>query len=231
MIEERGCFMILYHASDVLGIEELRPTVSNHKNAYIYLCDKQEDICVYLVNPIRKFCLDNNIKVEEQYRRWALRTLDKERNVPLLLEWWPNAFEDVYKGVPACFYCVEKDDDCIPLEDNSFCNVSYYISSKPMKVKEVIEIPDVWEYFKKLESEGKIVLCKYEDLSESRRKWIMDTALRNYDNAVKNNHQYRIRFYEEKLGVTKSMLDEYRSSKSDEMPSQSQNINKKEKTK
>ncbi len=36
-----------------------------------------------------------------------------------------------------------------------------YVSEVPVKVKEEITIPNVWEYFKELEKEGKLTIYRY----------------------------------------------------------------------
>lgn len=134
--------MILYHASDVEGIKTLRPQVANHKNAYVYLSAKREDVLIYLVNPVRKFCMDNNIPPDNGggWHRFATRRFNGK--VDIFLELWPNEFEEIYGRTPSYFYKVEKNDDCEPLNARELPSTSFYVCKKPIAVKSVEVIAD-----------------------------------------------------------------------------------------
>ena len=198
--------MILYHASEIEGITELRPNVANHKNEYVYLSERRKTTCVYLVNPIRKFCLENNI-ICDRYDRFAVSGWDQEKHCPCLYEWWPNAFNEIYKGTRAFFYCVEKTDDLIPLEelDPKFKNSRYWVSSKPVQVDHVQEIPDVLEFLQEMEKEGKISLIKNENLNEQQRQLIIDISINSYKGACRCNRKATMAFYEAKFDFIRNL--------------------------
>ncbi len=194
--------MILYHASDVEGITKLRPQVANHQKAYIYLSTKKELIYVYLVNPVKNFCEKNNIEIESGHtcQRWALRSWDKEKGVPMLYEWWPNSFEDVYKGTKSFFYQVEANEDCQPLIAPEFPNNhSFYICPKPIAVKQVEVIDDTYEFLKQAEKEGKVVLRKYETLPSEFRRVIKENVLKGYQDATRLGKTHYQKFLESKF--------------------------------
>lgn len=202
--------MILYHASDVEGLTELTPQTSNHKNPYVYLSTNKESIFIYLVNPVRKFCLENNIEIEKGHtcNRLALRGWDKQKNAQRLYEYWPNAFEEIFKGTPSFFYEVEKNEDCKPLVANEFKSDSgFYVCSKPIAVKNVERISDTYKYLMQMEREGKVVLQRFENLSSEQKEFIRKNIIDSYDNAKRYKKTHFQKFLECKFDYILKPLD------------------------
>ena len=47
---------MLYHASPIGGLTELRPHISNHGIPLLYFSQKRENTFVYLSNAVEKYC-------------------------------------------------------------------------------------------------------------------------------------------------------------------------------
>jgi nicotinate-nucleotide pyrophosphorylase len=59
-----------YHASQVGGIKQLEPRISNHGVPLIYFSKKRENVLVYLSNAIEKYCKETgrDLKIELEVR-------------------------------------------------------------------------------------------------------------------------------------------------------------------
>lgn len=192
--------MILYHASDVEGIKTLKPQIANHNEAYVYLSTNKENVSIYLVNPIRKFCLDNNISPEKGNGWYRIGIRFHDIGGPCIIpELWPNEFEEIYAHTPSYFYKVEKNDDCKPLNAKELSALPYYVCSKPIDVKSVEVVPDTLKYLKKLEKQGKVVLEKFEDLTPEHKEKIRKMIIQAYNHAKSKNITYLIKFLENKF--------------------------------
>ena len=55
---------MLYHASPIGGLTELRPHISNHGIPLLYFSQKRENTFVYLSNAVEKYCRETRGAVE-----------------------------------------------------------------------------------------------------------------------------------------------------------------------
>lgn len=104
---------MFYHASSVAGIKELIPNISNHKKPLVYLTNKRENALVYLSNAVEKYCKEIGFEHFGTYYKWGSYGFTKE-GILELQEYWENAIEDTYAGVPGYIYSAE----VVPMEKN-----------------------------------------------------------------------------------------------------------------
>lgn len=159
---------MFYHASPVKNIAVLEPRISNHGKAQGY--DHQGP-----------------------YRKWASYGFTKE-GILRLEEYYPNATEETYKGVSGWIYWADKLDQGERLEGIPFV----WISSEPVAVSGCTYIPDAYEAIMEAVREGKMVLKRYEDCTESNLRWIRDSARQEYAQA-ENSPEYHL-FLKAKFG-------------------------------
>ena len=77
--------MTLYHGSEVGGLTELMPFVSEHKEPYIYFSTNPVVALLYAVRPVSKPF------------SWYTYGFDKD-GTAVYSEYYPDAFADIYKG-------------------------------------------------------------------------------------------------------------------------------------
>lgn len=98
---------MLYHASSVAGLTELRPHVSNHGVPLLYFSQKRENTLVYLSNAVEKFCCETGFIHHGVWKKWGPYGFTAE-GIQRLEEYYPNALEETYRGVSGYIYTVEK---------------------------------------------------------------------------------------------------------------------------
>ena len=86
------------------------PTASNHGIPLIYFSRKRENVLVYLSNAIEKYCRDTGFSYEGQWEKWGPYGFTKDGRL-CLEEYYQNALESTYKGVPGYIYCAENITD------------------------------------------------------------------------------------------------------------------------
>ncbi len=144
--------MELYHASPFDGITEFNNKISLTEK--VYFATRKQDCCAYLANPVQIV-----LKLNKPCYKWAVNDRDKTTNTPILLEWWEGAFEELYKGVSSNYYVVDKTADMTKEK-------GYYTYTKPVAVKKVIKVPDIYKELLRLEKSGKIILKRFKDLTK-----------------------------------------------------------------
>ena len=93
--------MLLYHASPVPGLTELRPFVSNHGTSCVYLSEKRENTLVYLSNAVEKYCRETGFLHSGIWQKWASYGFTKN-GLLCLDEYYANATFETYCGVQGC---------------------------------------------------------------------------------------------------------------------------------
>ena len=184
---------MFYHASPVKNIAVLEPRISNHGKAQVYFSEKRENVLVYLSNAVEKYCKEQGYDHQGPYRKWASYGFTKE-GILRLEEYYPNATEETYKGVSGWIYWADKLDQGERLEGIPFV----WTSSEPVAVSGCTYIPDAYEAIMEAVREGKMVLKRYEDCTESNLRWIRDSARQEYAQA-ENSPEYRL-FLKTKFG-------------------------------
>ena len=176
---------MFYHASPVKGITQLEPRVSNHGIPLIYFSKKRENVLVYLSNAIEKYCKETGFTHEGTWQKWGLYGFTKDGR-QCLQEYYPNALESTYKGVSGYIYSAESIVDSgfeVKIPDAA-------TSSLPVPVIGAEFIPDAYEAILKAEKEGRIVIQRYEEMTEKMKEWNTRTIREEYK-AAANHPEYR----------------------------------------
>lgn len=176
---------LFFHASPVAGLSLLTPHVSNHGQSLLYLSQKRENVLVYLSNAVEKHCRENQFCWNGPWRKWGPYGFTKE-GIMQLEEYYPNALEEVYKGVSGVIYSVAETDDCHPLAEIR----DVYVSVSAVPVTSCEMIPDAYEAILKAEAEGKLVLKRYHQLSSKDLSWLERAIQQDYAQA-ENHPEYR----------------------------------------
>lgn len=174
-----------YHASQVSGITVLEPRVSNHNTPLIYFSAKRENVLVYLSNAIEKYCKETGFIHNGKWHKWASYGFEADGTLRID-EYYPNATEDIYKGVSGYIYSVDNIDKS---SDN--INISNTVTTlKPAAVTDVEFIEDAYSEILKAANAGLIKIRRYEDMSDKMLKWIENTIKNEYARA-ENEPDYR----------------------------------------
>ena len=159
--------MILYHGSRTDGIEVLEPRQADHDRPYIYMSTLEVVAAFYLCNA-----------VERPYYWFPYGFCKSDRNIPYYDEMYPNALEEVSRGVSGFIYKVEASEDQVILFKNIHC---VRLGTKPIPVVGSVYIPDAWELFQHYLEIGVMKVYRYEDKSsayhEADRKLILNSIM------------------------------------------------------
>ena len=140
--------MRLYHGSNVLGLDVLKPQLADHDRPYVYMTTIDTVAALYLCNA-----------VEKPYY-WFPYGFDETGAVPVYNELYPNAFREVSEGVSGCIYVVEANDDqYIPFKNIPCARLG--IDS--LEVKDRIIIDNAYEFLQEYIRQGKLKVSRYED--------------------------------------------------------------------
>ena len=90
---------MLYHASPIGGLTELRPHISNHGIPLLYFSQKRENTFVYLSNAVEKYCRETGFAYNGPWKKWGPYGFTDDGR-QRLEEYYPNALEETYRGVP-----------------------------------------------------------------------------------------------------------------------------------
>ncbi len=170
---------MLYHASQIPGIEMLEPHISNEGAARIYFSDKRENVLVYLSNAVERTCRESGFAHTGRWRKWASYGFTKD-GLLHFSEYYENALKDTYAGVQGYIYTVEPSEAVIPFEKILNC----FYAETPQKAAACEVIPDALEALLKAEREGRIVITRYSELSDRMLEWIRKTTFDEYRSAV-----------------------------------------------
>ena len=98
---------MLYHASPVGGLTELRPHISNHGISLLYFSQKRGNTLVYLSNAVEKYCRETGFDYNGPWKKWGPYgfTEDGRQRIE---EYYPHALEETYRGVSGYIYTAER---------------------------------------------------------------------------------------------------------------------------
>lgn len=164
-----------YHASQTPNIKVLEPRVSNHGKPLVYLSTKRENVLVYLSNAIEKFCRDTGFSYDGKWQKWGPYGFTQDGRM-LLEEYYPNAFEETYKGVSGNIYYTET----IPNLQTDIQISNAIATAEPVPIDGAEFVPDAYEAILEAAEKGLIVLGKYEDHTEKKLDWIKSTMKKEY---------------------------------------------------
>ena len=170
---------LLYHASPVPNLTELTPHVSNHGKPLVYLSDRRESVLVYLSNPVERHYKRTGFPHEGPFYKFASYGFSPE-GLPVLEEYYPEAFADTFAGIPGWIYRAESGD-CTPFEGIP----GAFVSETPVKVAGREFVPDAYEAILQAEKEGLVLLRRYQSHSPEKLRWIGDMVKKEYQNAAK----------------------------------------------
>ena len=144
--------MILYHGSSMPNLKELKPHISEHKKPYIYFSTNIVIAALYTVH-----------KIERPYN-WFTYGFNKD-GIPIYTEYYPNALADVYSGQRGyIYYCRKTEDMSNPTDINCA-----YVCSKSITVDKCIVIDDVYTNLLEYETGGRLIIRRFEELSDRQR--------------------------------------------------------------
>lgn len=174
-----------YHASQVKGIMQLKPYVSNHGIPLIYFSKKRENVLVYLSNAIEKYCRETGFSYDGKWEKWGSYGFNKDGR-QRLEEYYPNALISTYKGVSGYIYSVKAIIDSgfeVQIPDAA-------TSAESVNVTDVEFIPDAYEAILQAEKDGLITIVRYEEMSDKMREWNQQTIKEEYEKA-EGHPEYR----------------------------------------
>ena len=143
--------MRLYHGSTVGGIKILKPKQADHDRPYVYMTTMDVVAAFYLCNA-----------VEKPYY-WFPYGFTEE-GLPIYHELYPNALREVSDGVSGYIYEVNADESQVIPFKNIPCA---RLATKDIKVAKSRKIDSAYNLFKEYVRQGKMVVGKYEEKSET----------------------------------------------------------------
>lgn len=143
--------MILYHGSNTEGIETLIPFASNHDRPYVYFTHSEILAAIYAHNPMTR---PNGF-----FTYWW----DKD-GILCYDEYFENQLEEMYSGQKGFVYVCE--GKWPQLEKMPWV----YLSEKPVKVKDYIEIPNLYHRLLGYEREGLLRVRRWSEASLKQRE-------------------------------------------------------------
>ncbi len=163
--------MILYHGSNTENIKVLEPRQADHDRPYIYLTTIDVVSAFYICNA-----------VEKPYY-WFPYGFNKN-GVPVYHELYPNAFVEISQGKKGYLYIVDADEkDIIPFKNIPCAR----LGTKPIPVKECIEILNAYDYFMEKVAAGELEISKFESKSEKElQNWYEMIKAYIYQKNIRN---------------------------------------------
>ena len=148
--------MRLYHGSNTGDIKILEPRQADHDRPYVYMTTIDVVAAFYLCNA-----------VEKPYY-WFPYGFDKDRDVSIYHELYPDALKQVSENVSGYIYEVEANDSQVIPFKNIPCA---RLATKPIEVVNSIRIENAYELFLEYIRQGKMRLGRFEDKSEQQLDW------------------------------------------------------------
>lgn len=177
--------ILYYHASQTANLSMLIPHISNHGIPLVYLSSKRENVLVYLSNAVEKHCKEVNFNYDKPYKKWA--SYGFLNNILHIDEYYPNALIETYKGVSGYIYstnCVDK------IEQQA--DIPFALTTTTNVILENCEfVADAYEAIISAESNGKILITRYQELSQQKLNWI-NNAIKNEYISNLNNPDYQL---------------------------------------
>ncbi|MBQ8797941.1 MAG: hypothetical protein IJZ55_00080 [Lachnospiraceae bacterium] len=168
---------MFYHASNTAGIQTLNPYSSSHGKPLVYFSSKKENTLVYLSNPVEKHCKEIVFEPSERYYRFMSYRFTKD-NILEILEYWPNALEETYKGVSGYIYATSH------IPSTHTMDIPYVIASEtPVTIESFEYVPDAYLAIKQAEEEGKIKIVRYHENNADSLEQIKKLIYREYEKA------------------------------------------------
>ena len=142
--------MNLYRGTKISGLEVMEPKLVNHDKPYVYATTDKIEAIIYSVK-------GGNLNYTNIYGY-------DDDNKRCLIERKENCLEEIY-NTEGRYYII--DDTSFFRHDELGVGENEYVSELPVKVIEEVTIPNVWNYFKELESKGELKIYRYPDRPKS----------------------------------------------------------------
>lgn len=144
-----------YHGSSIKGLEVISPHLSEHKQPYIYFASNPVVASFYMVH------------IVERPYNWFTYGFNQS-GIPVYTEYYPNAMADVYSGKTGYLYECSNVDS---IENPTNINCAY-VCKEPVSIDKCIEFKDIYENFLEYEEQGKLIIQRYETLSQKMLSFI-----------------------------------------------------------
>ncbi len=149
--------MTLYHGSNIAGLTELKPSLSEHGKPYIYFADNPLVALLYAVKPVPKpfsfypygFGSDGRIVYSEYFE---------------------NAFKILYDGRKGYLY--ECDSINNPQQPTQIKGV--YTCTENVTVSRATVIENLYEYYTQQEKSELFKIKHFKDISESEMNFVLN---------------------------------------------------------
>jgi len=175
---------MFYHASNIKDLKVLKPHVSNHGKSWVYFSTKRENILVYLSNAVEKYIKDKYNRPLKKYEKWASYGITSDGRVRIE-EYYPNATKETFDGVSAYIYIVNQLETAQPLKGIK----DVFVTQDQIKVDSCEFVENAYAEILNAEKDGKIVIERFEDITDKKRDWIEKTILNEYKNS--DNEDYK----------------------------------------
>lgn len=136
--------MKLYRGTKISGLKVMKPSLVNHDKPYVYATTDKIEAIIYSVKG-------------GNYNYTNIYGYDDKGN-RCLIERKKNCLKEIY-NTTGRYYIL--DDTSFKKHKELGVGNNEYISSVPVKVIEEVKIDNVWNYFKKLESDGSLKIYRY----------------------------------------------------------------------
>ncbi len=188
-MKEKEVMPMLYHVSPIAGLETIHPHESSHKKAYVYATG---NFVVGLLFGVKQDDFDFCISTDEN-------------GLTTVYECYPDAFRNIYQGKNCSVYVVDDEG----FERGSTSWDEELVCAKEVKVQNEIRIVDLYETLIEEESQGNIVIRRYEFNDDYRRKisaHVIDRFIR-FDIDLNNCLKQDIRFSAHYKGIVEGLLN------------------------
>lgn len=152
---------IQYHGSKVIGLTELKPFSKAHntiKSSVVYLTPSETYALLYIWGKPYK---------------WVTFSVDSD-GIVSYTEQFQEQLQEFYKGVCGCIYSCDGNNKLI--HPTHIANV--FNAEEPVPVLQSRYIADVYAEILKCESEGKIRIKRYAELSDEEKDALLNSTVR-----------------------------------------------------
>lgn len=148
--------MILYHGSSTGNIKILKPNQADHDRPYIYMTTMDVVAAFYLCNA-----------VERPYY-WFPYGFERDSEIPVYHELYPNALKEVSEGVSGYIYKIfAEENQVIPFKNIPCAR----LATEPVEVAEYVRVENAYHLFLEYVKQGKMKISRFEDKSKQQLDW------------------------------------------------------------
>ena len=167
--------MILYHGSHTANLKILNPQQADHDRPYVYMTT---------INIVAAFYLCN--AVDRPYY-WFPYGFERNSNIPIYHELYPNALKEVSEGVNGYIYEVSvKATQIIPFKNIPCARLAI----EPIKVTSYIPIENAYDLFMEHVKYGRMKIGHFEHKSKKELEWWYSTIIEYLKEKNISNYQF-----------------------------------------